>query len=113
MGEDEKIRILNRDKEDPLPETEVGDGPLNRKLAEKLFHPFSVQLEGDDSRSPLPFDGDREKVSFGQRSLEKIDGDRMFLLKDISQKGPFFNERGRGPSPKKISLRIVEFDRGD
>lgn len=113
MGEGEKIRILNRDKEDSLPESHVGDGPLNRQLAEKVFHLSSVELEGDDPRGLLPLDGDRKEFFFGQRPLKEVDDDRTFLLDDLYQKGSFLKRGSGRPGAKKISLGIINLDRGD
>ena len=54
MDNDAERSILNRDIEDTLSETDIGDRPLNGKLPEKPFHLLPIEVKSDDFwiRSP-------------------------------------------------------------
>jgi len=64
MSEGVERNILNRNIENALSETDIGDRPLNGGLPEKSLHLFSIEVESDDPWIHPPPDGNREQVVF-------------------------------------------------
>ena len=114
MSEGVERSILNRDIEDALSETDIRNRPLNGEFSEESFHLFSIEVESDDSWIHPPPDGNREQVVFRQGFAKKVNGDWMFLLDQFPKKKFFFGRRKwRGPSPERVPLGIIDFDRSD
>src|SRR4030042_1363550 len=111
MGKGIKISILNRDKKNILSWSEIGDGPLDGKLAKKPFHLFSAEMKSDESRRDLSRDRDGEPLVSFERFSEQVDDDGTFLLNEFQQQRFSFGSRSRRASDE-ISLLIVDLDRG-
>src|SRR4030042_107466 len=80
MGKGIKISILDRDEENIFSWTEIGDDPLDGKLAKKPFHLFSVEMKSDESRHDLSRDRYGEPLVAFERYSEQVDDAGTFLF---------------------------------
>src|SRR4030042_4820803 len=111
MGKGIEISILDRDEENILSWTEIGDGPLDRKLAKKAFHLFPAEMKSDESRRALSRDRNGQPLILFERFSEQVDDDGTFFFNEFPQQSFSFGSRSRRVSDE-IPLLIVDLDRG-